>query len=124
MSNQNSNCNEKDYYDTTMLFEKDPNVPSVRMLRQCEDTFKFNNNPKVYCPPHNYLNFSCLDDLGKDLVNHEYLVPPIPETQEQRAIRASIANQWKNTVSLEGCTVSRIIDWTPSSKIDKSMNTN
>lgn len=114
----NHKCSEKDYYDTSMMYKKDPNLTGVRMLKQCNDTFKFKKDPKLDCPVHNYLNYGCLNNLGKDLLNNEYLVPPLPDTPEQLAIRESIARQWRDSVSLEGCTINRNNNWTPSSKFD------
>lgn len=110
---------DQDYYDASMVYAKNPNYTGVRMLKQCEKRFHFNTNPAEICPKNSYLNYGCLDNLGKDLVCNEYLVPPMPVTQEQHAIRQSISNRWKQ-VSLEGCTVKRVMDWSPSSSIDRN----
>ena len=118
MSKPNRGCNENEYYDSSMEFARDPSAPGARMLRQCQDTFKFNTVPAIDCPKNSYLNYGCLDNIGKDLLYNENLVPPVPETHEQRAIRASIANQWRQ-ISLEGCTVQRVMGWTPSTPIDR-----
>ena len=88
--------------NNSQLYSKNPNDTRVRMMTQCDNTFKYNDS----CPNENYLNFGSVNSIGKDLLNNTMLLATEQDVPAQRAIDASIHKR-RCKISFEGCTLSR-----------------
>ena len=93
-------------YNSTQLASTDADDNRVRNMTQCFTISNFHRDKEVDCPKNAYLDFGCVDDIGRDLLYGRPINKlPLPD-DTRLALEQSTFAKWK-LVSQEACTKQR-----------------
>jgi hypothetical protein len=79
------------------------NLLLEKQALNCSKQFKrFTVNPLEDCPTDSIIKYGCIDDLGKDLIYHKDIIPPVKLTWAANLVRETTQRRMK-LIGQEAC---------------------